>query len=84
MVTSLKLNGLLLSAMLGLCCYGGMVMFAFYHDCDPIKAKQVDSGVQMFPLFVMQLVGDIPGLPGLFVAAVFRSVVVECQVEFSF
>ena len=33
---------------------------------------QVDSKDQMFPLFVMQLVGDVPGLPGLFVAGVFR------------
>ena len=71
-VTSLKLNGVLLSGMLGLCTYGGMVMYAFYHDCDPIKAEQVVSGEQMFPLFVMQLVGDVPGVPGLFVAGVFR------------
>ena len=46
-------------------------MYAYYHDCDPIKAKQVKSKDQMFPLFVMQMVGDIPGLPGLFVAGVF-------------
>ena len=50
----------------------GMVMFAFYHNCDPLKAKQVRSKDQMFPLFVMQLVGDVPGIPGLFVAGVFR------------
>ena len=49
-----------------------MVMFAFYHNCDPLKAKQVRSKDQMFPLFVMQLVGDVPGIPGLFVAGVFR------------
>ena len=41
-------------------------------DCDPVSAGQVDTKDQMFPLFVMQLVGDIPGLPGLFVAGVFR------------
>ena len=41
-------------------------------DCDPVSAGQVQTKDQMFPLFVMQLVGDIPGLPGLFVAGVFR------------
>ena len=47
-------------------------MFTFYQHCDPITAKQVSRKDQMFPLFVMQTVGDVPGLPGLFVAGVFR------------
>ena len=88
MVTALRLNGLLMAVLIGLCSYGGMVMFAFYRwssnsltfiltthvfrDCDPVTAGQVATKDQMFPLFVMQLVGDIPGLPGLFVAGVFR------------
>ena len=46
-------------------------MFAYYHDCDPIKSRQVDKKDQLFPLFVMQVMGDIPGVPGLFVAGVF-------------
>ena len=71
-VTSLWLNCVFVCTLVGLCCYGGMVVFAYYQDCDPIKAKQVKSKDQMFPLFVMQLVGDVPGLPGLFVAGVFR------------
>ena len=79
-----------MALLIGLCSYGGMVMFAFYRsalikllliywptdhicrDCDPVSAGQVQTKDQMFPLFVMQLVGDIPGLPGLFVAGVFR------------
>ena len=44
----------------------------YIRDCDPVTAGQVETKDQMFPLFVMQLVGDIPGLPGLFVAGVFR------------
>ena len=32
---------------------------------------QVASKDQIFPMFVMQTVGDLPGLPGLFVAGVF-------------
>ena len=70
-VTSLCLNGVLISLLIGICAYGGMVMFAFYHDCDPIKTGQVSTKDQMFPMFVMQMVGDVPGVPGLFVAGVF-------------
>ena len=36
-------------------------MFAYYHDCDPIKSRQVAKKDQLFPLFVMQVMGDIPG-----------------------
>jgi len=42
-----------------------MVVYAYYHDCDPIKSKQVRTKDQIFPLFVMQLMGDYPGIPGL-------------------
>ena len=70
-VNSLWLNCVFVCTLVGLCCYGGMVVFAFYQDCDPIKAKQVKSKDQIFPMFVMQVVGDAPGVPGLFVAGVF-------------
>ena len=70
-VTSLWLNCVFVCTLVGLCCYGGMVVYAYYHDCDPIKAKQVKSKDQIFPMFVMQVVGDAPGIPGLFVAGVF-------------
>ena len=79
-VNSLRLNGLLMAGLIGLCSYGGMVMFAFYRDCDPFTAGQVETKDQMFPLFVMQMVGDIPGLPGLFVAGVFRYLYLSCSV----
>lgn len=46
-------------------------MYAYYHDCDPIGARQVVKKDQIFPLFVMQVMGDTPGVPGLFVAGVF-------------
>ena len=47
------------------------MVFAYYHDCDPIGSRQVEKKDQIFPLFVMQVMGDIPGVPGLFVAGVF-------------
>ena len=69
-VTSLWLNCVATQTMVLLCGYAGMVAFAFYQDCDPLKAKQISKKDQIFPYFVMQLVGDFPGLPGLFVAGV--------------
>ena len=70
-VTALWLNALGIFLLTTLCGYGGMVVYAYYQDCDPIKSKQVGSSDQIFPLFVMQLMGDYPGVPGLFVAGVF-------------
>ena len=49
----------------------GMVMYSVYADCDPITAGQVRQKDQMLPLHVLHVAGDIPGLPGLFMAGVF-------------
>ena len=49
----------------------GMVMYSVYADCDPITAGQVRKKDQMLPLHVLHVAGDIPGLPGLFMAGVF-------------
>merc|ERR1719291_1140318 len=64
-------NVLGIGSLLLICAYAGLVVFAFYHDCDPITTRQVEKKDQIFPLFVMQVMGDIPGVPGLFVAGVF-------------
>jgi len=62
-----------IGSLLLMCSYAGLVIFAFYdiQGCDPIKAKLVEKPDQLFPLFVMQVMGDIPAIPGLFVAGVF-------------
>merc|ERR1719427_644998 len=64
-------NVLGIGRLLLICAYAGLVVFAFYHDCDPITTRQVEKKDQLFPLFVMQVMGDYPGVPGLFVAGVF-------------
>jgi len=46
-------------------------MYAYYHDCDPVTTGQVKKNDQLFPLFVMQVMHEYPGVPGLFVAGVF-------------
>jgi len=64
-------NVLGIGSLLVICSYAGLVVYAFYHDCDPITTRQVEKKDQLFPLFVMQVMGDYPGVPGLFVAGVF-------------
>ena len=70
-VTALWWNALGIGFLALLCGYAGMVVFAFYHACDPVKAGQVEKKDQLFPLFVMQIMADYPGVPGLFVTGVF-------------
>ncbi|XP_078050256.1 sodium-coupled monocarboxylate transporter 2 isoform X3 [Augochlora pura] len=59
--------------IVSLCCYTGLVVFAAFHDCDPVKTKQIGKSDQLLPFYVMELSTSIPGLPGLFVACVFSA-----------
>ncbi|XP_060553236.1 sodium-dependent multivitamin transporter-like [Ruditapes philippinarum] len=54
-----------------LVCLIGVVMFAFYNTCDPIKYGLVSKNDQLVPLMVLDVLGNIPGLSGIFMACVF-------------
>ncbi|KAL8593066.1 hypothetical protein ACOMHN_017992 [Nucella lapillus] len=58
---------------LALAMLSGLVMYATYEGCDPIALGVVSKGDQLIPLFVMQTLGDLPGIPGLFVACVYSA-----------
>ena len=47
------------------------MIYAHYVNCDPIKSGLVSTKDQLLPLFVMDLMSDLPGFPGFFVAGVF-------------
>ncbi|XP_064191791.1 sodium-coupled monocarboxylate transporter 2 isoform X2 [Anguilla rostrata] len=49
----------------------GLVMYAFYAQCDPWSAGIVQASDQLMPYFVMEILENYPGLPGLFVACAF-------------
>nr|KAG5707446.1 hypothetical protein BaRGS_011950 [Batillaria attramentaria] len=51
----------------------GLVMYASYYNCDPLKLGVVSKADQLMPLFVMETLGEYPGLPGLFVACVYSA-----------
>lgn len=57
--------------ILTLTCGGGLVAYAKYHLCDPIVTKQVNAPDQIYPFFVIDSLGFVPGFTGLFVAGVF-------------
>ncbi|XP_043596869.1 sodium-coupled monocarboxylate transporter 2-like isoform X2 [Bombus pyrosoma] len=60
-------------SIVSLSCYTGIVIFAAFYDCDPIKTKRIKKSDQLLPFFVMEMTESIPGLPGLFVAGVFSA-----------
>lgn len=49
----------------------GLVMFAFYSECDPVKIGLVDKPDQLVPLMVLDVLSKFQGLPGVFMAGVF-------------
>lgn len=63
--------GLLL--ILAFCCFTGIIMFATYFNCDPIKAGIVEKPDKMMPYFVQDVVGHIGGMPGFFISCVFSA-----------
>ncbi|XP_056101693.1 sodium-coupled monocarboxylate transporter 2 [Rhinichthys klamathensis goyatoka] len=68
---ALYLNLLGLWIILFCAVISGLMMYAFYSDCDPWSSGLVSAPDQLMPYFVMEILGAFPGLPGLFVACAF-------------
>lgn len=52
--------------------YIGLLAFANYSRCDPLRSGKISKADELIPHFVTQSLGDdYPGIPGLFVASVF-------------
>uniref|UniRef100_G1KLR1 Solute carrier family 5 member 8 n=1 Tax=Anolis carolinensis TaxID=28377 RepID=G1KLR1_ANOCA len=49
----------------------GLSMYSVYKDCDPWTAKYVSAPDQLMPYLVLEILGDYPGVPGLFVAGTY-------------
>ncbi len=62
-----------ISLILLVCCYNGLLIYASYHDCDPLQTKLSVEKDQLLPLFVVDTFKNFPGLPGFFVAGVFSA-----------
>ncbi|GAB6028035.1 Sodium-coupled monocarboxylate transporter 1 [Chamberlinius hualienensis] len=44
----------------------GLVAFAIFYKCDPLKNKDIQNVNQLLPLIVMNAFGNYSGLPGLY------------------
>ncbi|PIK55596.1 hypothetical protein BSL78_07498 [Apostichopus japonicus] len=63
--------GVSLTRLLASAC--GVVMFAYYVDCDPVDAGRIMTRDQIMPLFIVDLFGHIRGLSGLILSAIFSA-----------
>ncbi|KAM7346481.1 putative sodium-dependent multivitamin transporter [Cochliomyia hominivorax] len=52
-------------------CFSGLCMYYYYKGCDPLLEGRINSRDQLMPLFVVDTMGHIPGLSGLFVSGIF-------------
>lgn len=59
--------------MVFLCIYNGLLLFATYHNCDPLTTKLARAKDQLTPLLAMEILKGMPGFPGLFIAGVFSA-----------
>ncbi|XP_026988895.1 sodium/iodide cotransporter isoform X2 [Tachysurus fulvidraco] len=49
----------------------GIVMFALYSHCDPLKSGRISASDQYMPYLVLDIFRDLPGFPGLFLACAY-------------
>ncbi|GLD48496.1 sodium-coupled monocarboxylate transporter 1 isoform X1 [Lates japonicus] len=68
---SLYINLLGLWSILLCSVFAGMCLYSVYKNCDPWTAGLVSAPDQLMPYLVMDILGNYPGLPGLFVAAAY-------------
>ncbi|XP_031566420.1 sodium-dependent multivitamin transporter-like [Actinia tenebrosa] len=68
-VVWLNVPGLLF--IVTLCCLDGLVIFAVYAGCDLRKDKKITSNDQVLPYFVINKLGHLQGLPGMFTACLY-------------
>lgn len=47
-------------------CGTGITMYAYYHDCDPVRAKIITKYDKLMPRFVQDVTGRITGMSGKF------------------
>lgn len=59
------------AVMLFINCGIGLIMYAYYYDCDPVQAHKMPNYDRLLPNFVQSVAGHIEGMSGLFVACLF-------------
>lgn len=67
------LNWPILSLLSLSTCFSGLAMYAYYAKCDPVKSGEITSRDQLMPTFVVDAMGQWPGLSGIFVSGIFSA-----------
>jgi sodium-coupled monocarboxylate transporter 8/12 len=49
------------------------LIFAYFHGCDPIALNQVETPDQLSIVLAVNVLGSIPGMPGLFLSTIFSA-----------
>ncbi|XP_075145582.1 kin of rumpel isoform X4 [Haematobia irritans] len=62
-----------LSLLYLLCIYVGLLAYATFYECDPMSTGLAHSRDQLVPVLVMNVLGQFPGMPGVFVSGVFSA-----------
>ncbi|XP_070201734.1 sodium-coupled monocarboxylate transporter 1-like isoform X2 [Littorina saxatilis] len=68
---ALLLNAPGMLIIITLCSLTGLVLYARYADCDPLTNKEIENPNQLLPYFVVDVLGHLKGMSGLFVASLF-------------
>ncbi|CAF0743505.1 unnamed protein product [Didymodactylos carnosus] len=68
---ALAINAVGAALVIAMSCLIGVILYAYYATCDPYTAKYVRDIDQIFPYFVMEVLSDKKGLPGVFLACIF-------------
>ncbi|KAI6213533.1 hypothetical protein M3Y94_00161500 [Aphelenchoides besseyi] len=53
--------------------YLGLLIFAYFHGCDPIALKEVSTPDQLTIILASKVLAALPGLPGLFLSCLFSA-----------
>ncbi|XP_043685143.1 putative sodium-dependent multivitamin transporter [Vespula pensylvanica] len=67
------LNLIIISILSIMTIFSGLVMYAVYKDCDPVKSEKISSSDKLMPYFVVDKLDHIPGLTGIFIAGIFSA-----------
>ncbi|CAF1300436.1 unnamed protein product, partial [Didymodactylos carnosus] len=68
---ALAINAVGAILVIAMSCLIGVILYAYYSTCDPLTAEYIDDTDQIFPYFVMEVLSDKKGLPGVFLACIF-------------
>lgn len=70
---ALWLNWPILSALSLSTSFSGLVIYYYYRTCDPLTQGRITTRDQNMPIYVVDALGHLPGLSGLFVAGIFSA-----------